>query len=162
MWKQGCHLHAVLKAQPRAPTPASQIETSLDIAKTILMPLGENVTYLKNISCCSQDLWTSLPDFASQTLRVIEPDTICQPSPENATDMTLEVPLVRGPMRMSPVCTSHIQIVLSPEPEVICLLSGEKLIQKAAMVCHGSLHRVQAFMLNLCSDTQTLVWAEIH
>src|SRR6267154_1593363 len=67
------------------------------------------------------------PVSASHNQMVLsyDPDTMCLPSGENATELTRLSCPVRGARSSSPVSASHNQIVVSSDTDTMHLPSGE-------------------------------------
>jgi hypothetical protein len=62
-----------------------------------------------------------------RTVLSSEPETICFPSEEKATDLTRPVWPFNGSPSGAPLSAFHKRTVLSSEPEIICFPSGEKV-----------------------------------
>ena len=92
------------------------------------LPSDENTNVLVTESVCPWRgllTWPPLCIFQSRIVLSEEPDTMCFPSGEKATDQTESVCPWRGFPTWPPVCASQSRIVLSPEPDTMCLPSGE-------------------------------------
>ena len=64
-----------------------------------------------------------------------DPETMCWPSGENATEVTKSECPLNGPATVSPVMVFHTQIVLSLEPETMCWPSGENATEFTKFEC---------------------------
>src|SRR5204863_416064 len=80
---------------------------------------------------------TSCPVDTSQMHTVLsqDPDTMCMPSGENATDVTKDVCPCRGDPTSCPVDTSQMHTVLSSDPDTMCMPSGENATDVTQSVC---------------------------
>jgi hypothetical protein len=63
--------------------------------------------------------------FHTRIVQSCEPETMCWPSGENATNMTQSVCPVKGPATVSPVMAFHTRIALSRKPEMMYWPSDE-------------------------------------
>src|SRR6266571_4086667 len=64
-----------------------------------------------------------------------QPETMCWPFGENATDMTESGCPLKGPATVSPVVAFHIRIVPSEEPETMSWPSGENATDPTEPEC---------------------------
>ena len=91
---------------------------------------GENTTNSTQLSpSCTCNGWKhSKPEatFQRQTVPSAEPDAMCTPSQEIATDKTPFVCPVKRGRTFAHEVLSHTQIVISIEPETMQLPSNEK------------------------------------
>src|SRR6266702_880752 len=62
-------------------------------------------------------------------------ETMCWPSGENATDLTVDVCPVNGPASVSPVVALHTRIFPSKEPETMRWPSGENATDLTQYMC---------------------------
>src|SRR6266852_8711792 len=73
--------------------------------------------------------------FDTRIVRSSEPETMCRPSDENATDQTQPLCPVKGPAAVSPVMACHTRNVPSLEPETMYWPSGENATDQTIPVC---------------------------
>src|ERR1700733_11708459 len=80
---------------------------------------------------------TTFPVTASHTRMVLstEPEAICLPLEEKATQLTVPVCILRGPKAIFPVCASQTMIVQSLDPETMYLPSDENVAHQTSSVC---------------------------
>ena len=64
-------------------------------------------------------------EFHTRIVSSPEPETMCRPSGENATELTGSVCPTKRPAAVSPVVAFHIRIVPSSEAEAMCWPSGD-------------------------------------